>query len=157
MTEDYLPSASLARGDAMNDGDRTRMTPSIMLPDAAYVAGRSISSADGSMTTIIDPSTGNPLVTVPRCGVSDLEHAVRQARDAFDHGPWPKMPPSERAKILWRLADLIDRHSDELATIETLNVGKFRTRLPSRGIVGSAARICVHRPTMFAGRIVKMA
>ncbi len=70
------------------------------------------------------PADGSLLVNV---GISDeatVDRAVTAARRAFDQGPWSTMSPSDRAKILWRIADLIDEHGDELAMLETLDCGK---------------------------------
>jgi phenylacetaldehyde dehydrogenase len=94
------------------------------IPREAWIAGRQVSAADGAVKTLINPSTGLPLGDVPSCGLADLQYAVDAARTAFDAGIWSKLPPSSRAKILWKLADLIDDHGDELAMLETLNVGK---------------------------------
>jgi phenylacetaldehyde dehydrogenase len=64
------------------------------------------------------------LTHVARGEKKDIDRAVRAARKAFENGPWRKMTPSERGKLLWRLADLIEAHADEFATLETLDNGK---------------------------------
>src|SRR5205814_4898253 len=55
---------------------------------------------------------------------ADIEAAVAAARAAFEGGPWPKMTGSERAKLMWKLAELIEANRDELAELESLNNGK---------------------------------
>ncbi|EFJ21294.1 hypothetical protein SELMODRAFT_15413, partial [Selaginella moellendorffii] len=54
---------------------------------------------------------------------ADVDLAVRAAREAFDHGPWPRLAAAERGRILYKFADVIEEHLDELATLETLNNG----------------------------------
>ena len=73
---------------------------------------------------ILDPSTARPLAQVADGGAEDVDEAVEAARSAFVHGPWPQMPPAERARLLWRLADAIERDADQLALLESLNTGK---------------------------------
>jgi phenylacetaldehyde dehydrogenase len=54
----------------------------------------------------------------------DVDRAVRAARAAFDDGPWSRMTPSERSRIVWKIGDLILEHVDELAQLESLDNGK---------------------------------
>lgn len=63
--------------------------------------------------------------TVARGTALDGERAVAVARKAFDEGPWPRMTPKERWKILHAVADAVDAHRDELAELETLDSGKI--------------------------------
>jgi 1-pyrroline dehydrogenase len=79
-------------------------------------------AADGAVMTVLNPATGQPIADVPRSGAADVEHAVAAARDALPE--WLETTPRERATALLRLADLVERHGDELARLESLNVGK---------------------------------
>jgi len=74
----------------------------------------------------INPATGEMLTQVGEADSSDVESAVQAARSAFDDlaGPWRKMSASERGRLLWRLADLIEQNIDELSELETLDNGK---------------------------------
>jgi phenylacetaldehyde dehydrogenase len=54
----------------------------------------------------------------------DIESAVRAARKAFESGPWPRLTPSERGRLLWKLADLLEANGDEFAELESLDNGK---------------------------------
>jgi phenylacetaldehyde dehydrogenase len=81
-------------------------------------------AADGRTIDAVNPATGEVLATFPAGGRADVDRAVRAAREAFDGGAWRKMTPSERAKVLWKVGDLIDAHIDELAELETLDQGK---------------------------------
>jgi phenylacetaldehyde dehydrogenase len=96
----------------------------VVVPHRAWIGGRHVGALGGAVRTLVNPSNGKPLGDVPVCGLEDLELAVSAARAAFDSGVWTRLPPSARAKILWKLADLIDENCDELAMLETLNVGK---------------------------------
>ncbi|HEY5853877.1 MAG TPA: aldehyde dehydrogenase [Aldersonia sp.] len=73
---------------------------------------------------ILDPSTGDVIATVPELGAADVDDAVARARTAFESGPWPAMPRSERARLLLRIADAIEDASEELFRLETRNNGR---------------------------------
>lgn len=77
-----------------------------------------------SERTLYNPATGKVLCKVAEAGNAHVEKAIKAARKAFDHGPWPRMTALERAQFLFKLADKIDEHADELAQLETLNGGK---------------------------------
>jgi phenylacetaldehyde dehydrogenase len=78
----------------------------------------------GEPLNIVNPSDGRVLTQAPSAGAAEVHAAVTAARRAFDQGPWPRMRPSERARLLWRLAELLEANGDELAMLETLNTGK---------------------------------
>lgn len=88
------------------------------------IGGRWVDAASGETFPVYNPADGNVIAHVASGDASDIDAAVRAARAAFDSGPWTKMTPSERSKIMWRLADLIDQHREEFAIIETLDNGK---------------------------------
>jgi len=73
---------------------------------------------------VLNPSTGETIAKVPKGGTEDASKAVDSARDAFDRGPWPKMTPADRAKVIWKIADLVEAAVDNLAMMETTNQGK---------------------------------
>src|SRR5690242_15185894 len=74
----------------------------------------------------INPATGEMLTSIAEASVADVDAAVQAARKAFDDtaGPWRKMTASERGRVLWKIADLLEKHIDELAELETLDNGK---------------------------------
>ncbi len=72
----------------------------------------------------LNPALTQPLARVAKAGVADVDEAVRAARKAFDEGPWPWMRASERAKILFKLANLIRENLESISRLETQNVGK---------------------------------
>ena len=71
-----------------------------------------------------DPGTGKVLAEVAAAEQGDVDRAVEAAQQAFKKSGWPALPANDRAVILHRLADLIDKHQDILAQIESLDVGK---------------------------------
>ncbi len=79
---------------------------------------------DGRTFETVDPSTGEAITSVAQGGATDVDRAVGAARRAFDEGPWPQARAVERAKLISRLADLIEEHADELAELEALDNGK---------------------------------
>jgi aldehyde dehydrogenase (NAD+) len=88
------------------------------------INNRWVESASGKTFPVINPSTGEEICQVAEADSADVDQAVRAARAAFEHGAWRKMPASARGGLLNRLADLIERHTDELATLESLDNGK---------------------------------
>ena len=88
------------------------------------IDNRWIASESGKTFATINPATGEEICQVAEADAADVEKAVKAARAAFEHGPWRKMPASKRGRLLHRLADLIEMHGDELASLESLDNGK---------------------------------
>lgn len=82
-------------------------------------------ASDGAVIEVQDPATGKQIATVACAGVAETETAIKAARKSFGDGRWKSMVPAERARTLWKLADLMDAHADELATFEVLDGGKL--------------------------------
>ena len=76
------------------------------------------------MLPVTNPCAGEVFAQSAAGGAAEVDAAVAAARRAFESGPWSKMPPAVRQRLLWRLAELIDAHADELALLEVLNTGK---------------------------------
>jgi acyl-CoA reductase-like NAD-dependent aldehyde dehydrogenase len=81
-------------------------------------------AADGRTFQTLDPATAKPIADVAHAGAEDVDRAVKAARKALEEGPWPKAPAAERARLINRLADLIEDHAGELAELEALDNGK---------------------------------
>ena len=97
----------------------------VALPELKLlIANRWVASESGKTFATINPSTGEEICEVAEADVADVERAVRAARSAFEHGPWRSMRASERGRLLYRLADLIESKGDELARLESLDNGK---------------------------------
>ncbi|XP_013604866.1 PREDICTED: aldehyde dehydrogenase family 2 member B7, mitochondrial isoform X2 [Brassica oleracea var. oleracea] len=88
------------------------------------INGKFVDSASGKTFPTLDPRTGEVIAQVAEGDVEDVNRAVVAARKAFDEGPWPRMTAYERSKILFRFADLIEKHNDEIAALETWDNGK---------------------------------
>ena len=93
-------------------------------PAKLIINGEAVDAASGEVFQTINPATEEPVCVVAKAGPEDVDRAVKAARAAFESGPWPKMRPAERQRILWRLGDLILEHADEIARLETLDNGK---------------------------------
>ncbi|GAB4845640.1 Aldehyde dehydrogenase 2 member B4, mitochondrial [Ancistrocladus abbreviatus] len=78
----------------------------------------------GKTFPTLDPRTGEVIAHVAEGDAEDINRAVSAARKAFDEGPWPKMTAYERSRVLLRFADLVEKHNDELAALETWDNGK---------------------------------
>ncbi|QLJ02386.1 aldehyde dehydrogenase [Streptomyces sp. NEAU-sy36] len=92
--------------------------PRFHLIDGAEEAG------GGGAFPVVSPRDGQVLTEVADAGTAEIDAAVAAARRAFDHGPWPRLAPAERGRILVRLADLLDSHRAELALTVSLETGK---------------------------------
>lgn len=114
MNSSFDPEAlSSAAREFLAPGEKS------MLIGAGWVAAES-----GEKIASLDPANGAELATVPAGAAEDVDAAVQAARGALRDPRWCALTPSERAKILWRIADLIEEHIDELAELETLDQGK---------------------------------
>ena len=93
-------------------------------PTKLLINGKWVDSASGKTFPTINPSTGEVITQVAEADAADVDKAVAAARAAFDKGPWRKMSAAERGVLMNRLADLIEKHADELAQLESLDNGK---------------------------------
>ncbi len=96
----------------------------IAAPRQLFINGQWTDAASGKTFETPNPATGETLAWVAEGDAEDINRAVGAARAAFDHGPWGRMTPSERGRIIWRIGDLILEHTDELAQLESLDNGK---------------------------------
>jgi aldehyde dehydrogenase (NAD+)/betaine-aldehyde dehydrogenase len=83
-----------------------------------------VPAAAGTVRDVLDPASGEVIAQVADAGPADVDAAVAQARAVFDDGAWARLPGGQRARILWRIADLIEEHADELARLETRDQGQ---------------------------------
>jgi aldehyde dehydrogenase (NAD+) len=102
------------------------------------IGGQHVDPVEGGTLPVVNPATGETLCQVPSATAADVDRAVKAARRAFEEGPWGKMNPSARGKLLRRLSELLWERREEFALIESLNNGKtFKDAL--RGDVGPGA------------------
>ncbi|NIF29057.1 aldehyde dehydrogenase [Pantoea sp. Tr-811] len=104
----------------------------------ALIGGQFVAAASGATFDSINPATNRLLAQVAACADADVDHAVRSARQAFEHGPWARMAPAERKRVLLRMAELIMAHREELALLDSLNMGKPVMDAYSIDVPGSA-------------------
>jgi acyl-CoA reductase-like NAD-dependent aldehyde dehydrogenase len=95
-------------------------------PGKLLIGGQWLNSASGRTFKTVNPASGEVITEIASAQPEDVDRAVQAARRAFDdlNGPWRKMTASDRGKILWRIADLLEKNIDEVAEIETLDNGK---------------------------------
>jgi aldehyde dehydrogenase (NAD+)/phenylacetaldehyde dehydrogenase len=120
-------------------------------PGRLIINGEAVDAANGATFATSNPATDEVITMVAEAGVEDVDRAVRAARAALD-GPWSKMKPIDRSRVLWKLGDLVLQNADELARLETLDNGKpiFESRLVDIDMVAR----CFH---YFSGWATKLA
>ncbi|WP_213662137.1 aldehyde dehydrogenase [Stutzerimonas stutzeri] len=90
----------------------------------AFIQGEYTAAADGAQFDCISPIDGRLLAQVASCAQADAERAVTSARAAFDAGVWARLAPAKRKAVMIRFAELLEAHAEELALLETLDMGK---------------------------------
>ncbi|KAK9715304.1 hypothetical protein RND81_06G156000 [Saponaria officinalis] len=90
-----------------------------------FINGEFVDAISGKTFETIDPRNGVVITRVAEGDAEDVDSAVKAARHAFDHGPWPRMSGYERGRAMMKLADLIEEHVEELATLDTMDAGKL--------------------------------
>ena len=93
-------------------------------PRKLFINGQWTDAASGKTFATPNPATGQTLANVAEGDAEDINRAVRAARRAFEDGPWGRMTPSDRGRLIWKIGDLILEHADELAQLESLDNGK---------------------------------
>ena len=88
------------------------------------IGGKRVDAIDGEIFEVQNPANNSVIAYAPKGWKEDINRAVQAARDAFENGPWGKFTASERGKLLWKLADLIETLTEEFAQLETLDNGK---------------------------------
>lgn len=101
-----------------------RRAVALKFPDQAVIDGKHCAAISGQTFAAINPATGQCLANVAACGEEDVDAAVRNARQVFEAGIWSQRSPAERKQVLLRLADLLMSHREELALLDSLNMGK---------------------------------
>ncbi|ASL28212.1 aldehyde dehydrogenase [Azotobacter chroococcum] len=97
---------------------------SLTLEGRAFVDGHYLAAVDGATFDCLSPIDGRLLAQVASCDVADAELAVAAARRSFEGGRWSRLAPAKRKAVMIRLAELLEIHREELALLETLDMGK---------------------------------
>jgi phenylacetaldehyde dehydrogenase len=88
------------------------------------IGGKWVEAASGKTFPTYNPATGEILSQVAEGDRADINRAVQAARTAFDSGPWPRLSASERGRLIWKIADLLEQNLEEFAQLESLDNGK---------------------------------
>ena len=113
-----------------------------MRHDHLFIDGKWVESASGAVYTRRNPATGDIVSQHDRATPEETEAAIRAAREAFDHGPWPRMAAAERGAILRRVAAMMRERCDALAKLITWETGKPIGQ--ARGEIRSTADLFDH-------------
>lgn len=115
------------------------------------IGGQRVPALSGQRFETRNPATGDLLATVAQGGAQDVDRAVKSARTAFE-GPWRRMKPVERQRIMLRLADLVEQHFEELAMLDTLDLGAPYSRtIMGKARAGALLRYYAGQATLIAG------
>src|SRR5437588_5768289 len=130
---------------------KVRIEPGRLLIDGQWI--------DGSKKfETINPATGEVLTQIAEASAADVDHAVNAARQAFEdrNGAWHKLSASERGRLIWKLADLVEKNIGELSELETLDNGKpiFESRYVDMPMVVDVLRYYAGLATKIHGETV---
>ncbi|MEM9581498.1 MAG: aldehyde dehydrogenase [Pseudomonadota bacterium] len=104
----------------------------------AFIGGTFVDAASGETFDCVNPATGQVLTKVAACDAEDVDRAVKAARTAFDAGSWSRAAPADRKTVLLKLADLIRENLEEMALLDSLDMGKLVTDAATIDAPGSA-------------------
>jgi phenylacetaldehyde dehydrogenase len=105
----------------------SRVATWLAKPKHNLINGKWVPAESGETFEVFNPADASVLAHAARSDKADINRAVIAARRAFESGPWPRLTPSERGRLIWRIGDLILEHADELADLESLDNGKPRS------------------------------
>jgi len=145
---------TLLGGNDMNhltEGIKEKVERFLLGKKKLYINGQFVESQSGKTFDTYNPATGEVLATVYEADAADIDFAVKAARKAFDEGPWSKMSASTRSRLMYKLADLMEENSAELAQLETLDNGK-----PIRETLNADIPLSIEHMRYYAGWSTKM-
>uniref|UniRef100_A0A4W4E8Q2 10-formyltetrahydrofolate dehydrogenase n=1 Tax=Electrophorus electricus TaxID=8005 RepID=A0A4W4E8Q2_ELEEL len=99
----------------------------VQMPHQLFIDGEFVDAEGAKTYKSINPTNGQPICDVSLAQLSDVEKAVSAAKEAFEDGEWGKMNPRDRGRLIYKLADLMEQHQEELATIEAIDSGAVYT------------------------------
>lgn len=110
----------------------------LVIESRAYLNGEYCEAQSGQTLGVFNPATDEKLTDIARCQSEDVDLAVKYARDAFKAGDWSNSAPAKRKAVLYKFADLIEQHCEQLALLETLDTGKPISHSVSTDVPGAA-------------------
>ncbi|KAM4581726.1 cytosolic 10-formyltetrahydrofolate dehydrogenase [Fundulus diaphanus] len=99
----------------------------VKIPHQLFISGEFVDAEGGKTYKTINPTNGTAICEVSLAQISDVDKAVAAAKEAFEEGEWGKMNPRDRGRLIYKLADLMEEHQEELATIEAIDSGAVYT------------------------------
>ncbi|KAK9525288.1 hypothetical protein VZT92_016012 [Zoarces viviparus] len=99
----------------------------VKMPNQCFINGKFEDAENGKVYDTINPTDGSVICKVSFSSVGDVDRAVAAAKEAYYNGPWGRMNPRDRGSLLYKLADLMEEHQEELATIESVDSGAVYT------------------------------
>lgn len=120
----------------------TEKAAGLSIRNQAFINGGFVDALSGRTFDNINPATAENINDVAECDAEDVDVAVKAARTAFEDGRWAHMHPAKRGRRLMRLGDLIQEHVEELALLESLDMGKPVSDAMAIDIPGCAR--CIH-------------
>jgi phenylacetaldehyde dehydrogenase len=118
---------------ALSPAAATFMTKDLKL----FIDGKWVAAKSGKTIAVEDPATEETIAHVSAGEKADIDLAVAAARRAFESGPWSRISPADRSRLVWRLGDVLEQHIDELAELEALDNGKPVTHARETDVQGS--------------------
>ncbi|KAI6079904.1 Mitochondrial 10-formyltetrahydrofolate dehydrogenase [Aix galericulata] len=117
----------------------------VNMPYQCFINGQFINADDGKTYDTINPTDGSIIASVSSASFADVDKAVAAAKEAFENGEWGRMNARERGRLMYRLADLMEEHQEELATIESIDSGAVYTLALKTHIGMSGATIPINQ------------
>ncbi|XP_061639774.1 cytosolic 10-formyltetrahydrofolate dehydrogenase isoform X1 [Phyllopteryx taeniolatus] len=99
----------------------------VKMPHQLFINGEFVDAEGGLVYKTINPTDGTAICDVSLAQIGDVDKAVAAAKDAFEEGEWGKMNPRDRGRLIYKVADLMEQHQEELATIESIDSGAVYT------------------------------
>lgn len=112
---------------ATKEKPRATVKPPVVKDQPLFINGKFVDGHNNKTFPAINPASGETLCQVHEADKTDVDAAVKAARKALESGPWKTMDAADRGRLMYRLADLVEKQADELAALESLNCGKTIT------------------------------
>src|SRR5688572_24482372 len=132
--------------------DRVGLPAMTAIQNKLFINGEFVDALNGKTFATINPATEETITDVASAGPEDVDAAVRAARAQMEPGSdWQKMKPRDRAKIMWRIADMLTARADEIGRIETIDNGK--PIFESQFVDTPAAAECLYYFAGWSGKV----
>ncbi|CAM8881503.1 unnamed protein product [Rhodiola kirilowii] len=113
-----------SEGERVN-GNKTELRLPTITYTKLFINGQFVDAVSGKTFETVDPRTEQIITRVAEGDKDDIDLAVQAARAAFDSGPWPRLPGSERGRVMMKFAELVEQHAEEIAELDAVDGGKL--------------------------------